>query len=207
MSRSVVLVVLLLASFAFAEDRPVSEAPTVVGEQSESPEVAALVREGYEFLALGNYEGAIRKFRAALKLDPGHRKAKYGVGACFIKRGQYKEALAVHEALYKLYSTDFELLNNFAWMLATAKDPVYRDTDRAIQLARDAILIAPDNHHVWSTLSEAHYAAGQFDKSYKAAVEALRLSGVNGAATGNVSDYERQVDKSKRAMEAFSLLD
>lgn len=198
--RSWFLLVLLLGGaccVAFAD-----ESPPVVDRDAD-----AAVRQGYEFVLLGNYDGAIRAFRAALRADPGNRKAKFGIGACFIKRGQYKEAMAIHEALYKQYPGDFELLNNFAWLLATASDPAYRDPERAIRMARDALLSAPGNHHVASTLSAAYYAAGDFDRALQSAQEALRLAEVNGAAEANVLEYIRQVEKCRRAVDAFTLMD
>src|SRR5262249_51542834 len=68
--------------------------------------------------------------------------------------------------------TDFGALNSLAWLLATCTDAKLRDPDRAVELAKKAVELAPKAGAIWNTLGVAHYRAGD----WKAAVTALNKS-------------------------------
>jgi len=53
--------------------------------------------------------------------------------------------------------------------LATCSEPKLRDPDKAVELAKKAVQLAPKDGNYWSTLGVAHYRAGD----WKAAVVAL----------------------------------
>ena len=58
------------------------------------------------------------------------------------------------QQLAELDPADYQQLNNMAWVYATATDPQFRDAPKAIDLAQQALVISPYNHHIWSTLSK-----------------------------------------------------
>jgi len=62
--------------------------------------------------------------------------------------------------------------NNLAWFLATCTDPKFRDSGRAVELAKKALQMAPKRDVFWKTLGVAHYRAGD----WKSAVVALEKS-------------------------------
>jgi tetratricopeptide (TPR) repeat protein len=64
------------------------------------------------------------------------------------------------------------VLNHFAWFLATCREVKFRDTAKAVELAKKATEQAPKVGGHWNTLGVAHYRAGDwkaavagFDKS------------------------------------------
>jgi tetratricopeptide (TPR) repeat protein len=59
-----------------------------------------------------------------------------------------------------------------AWVLATAADPARRDAVGAVELARKAVELVPNNSSVWNTLGTALYRAGD----WPGAIEPLRKS-------------------------------
>jgi uncharacterized protein HemY len=61
---------------------------------------------------------------------------------------------------------------DYAWMLAAAAEPGYRDPKRAIALANELIENSPMVRDVWTTLGVAHYRAG----AWKDATAALEKS-------------------------------
>jgi serine/threonine protein kinase/Tfp pilus assembly protein PilF len=77
------------------------------------------------------------------------------------------------------------LLNEFAWLLATASDLKFRDPPRAVALAKEAVENAPSFGDKWKTLGVAYYRVGDW-KSATAAFEkseslaAGRFTGVSG---------------------------
>ncbi len=189
-------------------------APLLRGEETSSPVQEMISQEAkdelslaHRFLVDGRNEDAIRGFRKALEIQPGLKQAKFGIGTALIQSGKYREAAAIHEKLLEQYPDDFELLNNTAWMYATSKDAAFLNPRRAIQLARQAIVIAPKQYQVWSTLSAAYYSAHQFDRALQAAEEALRIGIANSAPQANVTRYEEQVGQCRKAAEAFALLE
>jgi tetratricopeptide (TPR) repeat protein len=99
------------------------------------------------------------------------------------------------------------VLNNLAWLYATTTDLSIRDGNRAIALAQEALLIQPDDHHVWSTLSAAHYIVGNYDRALRAAEEAVRLGERMEMNPEGLQNYRQQAQRCRQAAEALSILD
>jgi tetratricopeptide (TPR) repeat protein len=60
--------------------------------------------------------------------------------------------------------------NDLAWVLATCSDPKVADGRRAVELARKAVELAPDDRNYWNTLGVAYSRIGD----WKGAVQAWR---------------------------------
>lgn len=181
----------------------VSGATTAV----QTNEVDALASRGLELLASGQLQAAESVFKQALRKDKSHRKALFGLGTTYIEMRRYKEAETVLLELLRQYPGAVEGLNNLAWMYATASDPAYRKSEKALRYAQDAVLLQPNAFELWNTLSEAYYVLGEYDKAKRAAEQALRLSIEKGAPQRVVGDYRRQLEKCTRAAEALSIVD
>ncbi len=63
-------------------------------------------------------------------------------------------------------------MNNLAWLLATHPEPELRDPPRAVELAKKAVDLAPNEGTNWNTLGVAQYRAGDWND----AIEALQKS-------------------------------
>ena len=111
-------------------------------------------------------------------------------------------------ALVEDYPEDYQTLNNLAWVYATSKDSAHRDAKKAIDLAQQALVLAPYDHHVWSTLSEAYYVAGEYEKANRAILHLVTLATTKGAKMTEkmVQTYNDQIQKCRRAIEAEKLL-
>jgi len=180
--------------------------PTATAPAVADPRVKQLGEAGLEALRRERPEEALRIFDEALKLDPTNRSVRFGIGTAYIKLERYKEAFALLEAMSRENPADYFLKNNLAWMYATAKDHSLRNGAKAVALARDALLLAPKDYHVWSTLAESYYILGQYDKALRAAEQALQLA----QQTGNeatVKEYRAQIRKFQRAAEAMSIFE
>ena len=139
--------------------------------------------------------------------DPVNKQARFGLGTAYIQLQQYKDALAVLEPMVKEFPKDYFLKNNIAWLYATAKDFSIRNGAKAVQFAQDALLIAPGDFHLWSTLSEGYYISGKYDKALRAAEVALKLSFDSPTGADSVEEYRRQVEKNRKAAQAMSVLE
>lgn len=163
--------------------------------------------QGYAALAQGQPTNAVALFRRVLAADPGNRSAKYGISAAYIRMDKFRESIAILNALIEQYPDDFVLKNNAAWLFATVQDPTHRDPARALSLAREALLLAPQHYSVWSTLAEAHYSSGDYERALKCAQEALRLAQEARVPAAKATEYQEQIRRCERALEAFSILE
>ena len=170
------------------------------------PELETLIR-AESLMKAGARVEALTLLRAVLKRDVHHARALTMVAIILTELGRQRDALQLFKQLAEQNSQDYVVLNNLAWLLATASEPTLRDPAQALVWARQALLLAPDNYSVWSTLAEAYYRNGRYDRSLRAAEVALRLATEQKADGPQLSTYSDQVRKSQEAVTAFSLVD
>ena len=85
----------------------------------------------------------------------------------------YEQALAGLRRVFSPKTPELQkTLNAYAWMLATAADPRFRDPRRAIELANEVVRNTPRIREIWTTLGAAHYRAGD----WKEAIAAIEKS-------------------------------
>jgi len=191
----------------------VPEAPPPAAESNpadpNSPErlAAPQVDEGYAEFRSRNFEAAIAAFQRALKIHPGDRRARFGLGTAYISNQEYVKAREMLESLAKDYPDDYTVKNNLAWLYATAADPKVRDGASALRYAQEVVIMAPRDHHVWSTLAEAYFVNEKYEEALRAANEALRLLRAQTRDPAILKDYERQVAKCQLAVQALSILE
>lgn len=175
--------------------------------QAREAEIDQAVEDAYKLARGGRMQQAVAAFNAVLQKAPANAKARFGLGTMYIQMEQYTNALGVMEPMMLESPKDYSLKNNVAWLYATAKDSSIRNGKKAVALAQEALVLAPRDFHVWSTLAEGYYVLGQYDRAFRNAEEALRLAQLAGADRPTLADYERQLQKSKRAAEAMSLME
>jgi predicted Zn-dependent protease len=142
-----------------------------------------------------------------LGTDPKNRVARTTRSIVLTTQFRYAEAIAVLESLMMDYPNDIGILNNLAWVFATASDRSLRDGVRAVELAKSALISSPRNFHVWSTLSEGYYVTGSFKRAVHSATEALKLGTQAGASAKDILIYREQMRKAQRALVAFQIVE
>jgi len=95
----------------------------------------------------------------------------------------WRQALAVLTGLLEAEPGSPELrqlwcdcANDLAWLWANHPDPVHRDPDAAVAMARRMVEQCPDAEVYWNTLGAAHYRAGD-DTSAVAALDRAKALG------------------------------
>ena len=146
-------------------------------------------------------------FEKALAQMPANRRGRFGLSTALIQDNKYKEALAILEQMLKETPKDYVLMNNLAWIYATARDLKTRNGARAVALAQDALMINPIDCHVWSTLAEAYFISGRYDKALRNAEQALRLGRETNADAKLLDQYQIQVERCRKAAESSSILE
>jgi tetratricopeptide (TPR) repeat protein len=88
------------------------------------------------------------------------------------KLGDYAGALADYERAYEERSEDPNILNRLAWSLATCPDGRYRDGQRAVRLAQQAVELARCGPTL-DTLAAACAEVGDFEQAVRQQEEAI----------------------------------
>ena len=190
---------------------PVSSAPKgpdyEADQEKLTPGAQATLRQANKYLRDKQLEAAVAAYNDVLKEAPANRRARFGLGTTYIQMGRHQEALDILEAMLKEFPSDYTLKNNTAWLYATASDEQFRDGDRATLLAQEALFLEPNDYRVWSTLAEAHFVAGRFEKAEKAAREALQLGAQLRAGAFELEGYKTQIRRCREAAKALSVID
>jgi tetratricopeptide (TPR) repeat protein len=156
-----------------------------------------------------DFESAMSAYERVLEIDPKNKQALYVVSHVYIDAKAYGKAETLLLQLIEENPEDFKLKNNLAWLYATAEDPKYRNGIKAIAIAQEAMVLAPNDHHVWSTLSEAYYISGDYEKAHRAIVHMASLAARYGQdiTKEQVDSYNEQIRKCKRAWDTQKMLE
>lgn len=160
-----------------------------------------------EHLQNKRYLETIEGARKIIRKDPQHIPARFVAANALIALNRYEAARTLLVQMLERFPTHAGLLNNLAWMYATASDPAQRRPQEAVELARRALVIEPGDYHIWSTLAEAYFACRQFDRALRTAEEALRMAKDRNAPQPQIATYEQQVAKCREAVTAYSIFD
>lgn len=172
-------------------------APAAAGSSVTTTEITSLLSSGRQFLQQGKWAEAMALFEKVRSADASNQEAAFGLSAAFIETDRLPEALPLLERLYRELPDNSMVRNNLAWVYAKAKDPAVRNPEKAVKLAREAVLDVPADASVWNTLAEAYFACGKFDRAVRAAESALRLNMLAGVT--NVAPSRELVLRCKRA--------
>lgn len=137
----------------------------------------ALLNRGVVHEKTGKSADAVKDYTAAIKVDPKYAAA-YGNRA-FSRRtlGRYTEAIADLRKAIELSPGNYQLVNDLAFTLATAKDDSVRNGPEAVALAEQAISMAAEEHwNTLDTLAVARAAVGDYDAAVEAVDKALSLA-------------------------------
>ncbi len=177
--------------------------------RTDEDRIEFLINVAQVYFEEKDYESAVSAYERVLEIDPTHQQANYIIGHVYIEAGRFANAEKQLTKLAEENPEDFKLLNNLAWLYATAADPKIRDGAKAVEIAQRAMVLAPNDHHVWSTLSEAYYVMGEYEKAHRAINQMARLASRYGKNITEeaVADYNEQIRKCKRAWDTQKMLD
>ena len=136
---------------------------------------------GLALAQTGQFADAIPHFRSALKLAPDDAEARYYLGEALVMNGQPKEGLAEWREGLRRKPDSVQILNDEAWLLATARDASLRNGVEAVTLAQRAVqLSASRQPAILATLAAAYAETGQFAKAIETEQQAATLAGQQG---------------------------
>ncbi len=119
---------------------------------------------------------AIDLYSQILEKDPKNGEALRGRANSYLGMGKHVEAVADFRRAYELDPDDPNMLNNYAWVLATSPEESIRDGQRAIELAMHACEITDYKEaHILSTLAAAYAESGDFENAMKWSQKAIDM--------------------------------
>jgi len=146
-------------------------------------------RMGASFLATGKWQEAIACFKGILGSGRSRADVYASLGVAYSQEGRYGLAIDSWTKAAQLEPNSSMVLNNLAWVLATADDPNVRDVTRALALAqRSCELTFYNGAEALDTLAAAYAAAGKFPDAVATAEKAL-----NAAKTVGREDLAREI--------------
>jgi tetratricopeptide (TPR) repeat protein len=204
----------IFSSICFAQNNTTNSAQTNSKLTTETAEerINFLLQVGSAYFSEKDFESAVSAYERVLEIDPNHQEALFILGHISISAKQYEKAEALIKKQIKNDPDNFKLFNNLAWLYATAEDPAFRDGKKAIKYAQEAMALAmalaPNDHHVWSTLSEAYYVSGEYEKAYEAIVHMANVASRHGSGLTKeaVDSYNEQIRKCKRAWDTEKVI-
>jgi tetratricopeptide (TPR) repeat protein len=121
------------------------------------------------------YPGLVENLlQQQLEKNPENIATLIKVATAYQKMNKYKEAFDICEKMLQLDESNPLVLNNFAWLLATAPDGNLRDPKKAIMLAEKAVSFKKE----WGfldTLAEAYYSDGSYQLAIDTIKEAISI--------------------------------
>ncbi len=192
---------------AAGEAIPLLPAGPAAVRDPQEVKLAYYIDEGFFETSIKNYEAAVAAFRKALEISPHHPKALFGMGTAMISSAREREAEEVLRQASRIHPKDYMIQNNLAWLYATARDPSVRNGQAAVAVGRQALILNPSDFHVWSTMAEAYYVSGDYERALRFANEALRMARMSGQPSQVMDEYRLQVQRCGDAAQALRILE
>jgi Tfp pilus assembly protein PilF len=147
----------------------------------------------------GDADAALAHLAEAVRLEPEEAAHRANLGSVLQELGREAEAIDAYREALRLGARSPALLNNLAWLLATAKRAGDRAPEEAVQLAREAAEATGfGKAGILDTLAVAYAAAGRTQDAVRTAETALELAEAGGdaeltaAVRGRLEGYLRK---------------
>ena len=131
-------------------------------------------RMGTALLATGKNVEAIKYLTEALRISSNDAGLYEKLGNAYAQSGRYEQAIQNWTKTAELKPDSANVLNNLAWLLATANNTFVQDANKAIELAHHACELTDYNEPSYmDTLAVAYAAAGRFKDAVMTAQQAV----------------------------------
>ncbi len=153
----------------------------------------ALSNRGIALVSQKKFDAAISDFNKALRIDQKSPVVLSNRAGAWQGKKNFEKAMADHEAAFELAPEMTDVLNAFAWFLATCPEEKFRDSERAIKLIRVALEKSGETGELLDTYAAA--LAGNDD--FAAAVE-KQSSAVKLSSSESKAEYESRLELYKQ---------
>jgi serine/threonine protein kinase/tetratricopeptide (TPR) repeat protein len=127
-------------------------------------------------------DAAVAAYRKAIELNPRFAIAYYNLGATLHDQQKLDDAIAAYRRAIDLNPKTVNAhtglrraLANKGWDLANHPDPKLRDPERAVELVKEAVELAPQSVLAWQYLGWIQFRAGNWTASIEALEKSCKL--------------------------------
>ena len=148
--------------------------------------------------AIKIYDKLVKDLRAVVIRTGSNDRSAFLLSSSLRSRGDACLSLSLHDQAVKDYTEALKfqpendgILNNLAWVLATAADESVRDGKRAIKLATKAAELTDHKAaHILSTLASGYAEEGDFENAIKWVSKALEITETDEQRTSLTKELE-----------------
>ena len=142
-----------------------------IAERKDEEKIREHIRKGISFAEKGVWDGAIKEYKEAVRIDPNNFVAQYNLGFIFLKKGIADEAIEPFRNALRINPNYAEAHSNLGQALA-AKGML----DEAIEEYKNALALNPNLAATHYNLGNAYVKKGLIDEAIKEYKEALRIT-------------------------------
>jgi tetratricopeptide (TPR) repeat protein len=135
----------------------------------------AFRKTGAQVEAIAAYEETISACKELIRRFPYEHDGYMCWGRAVAGMGAPNEAVAAWERAVQPGAEHAGVANGVAWFLATASEPRIQNPTQAVELAKKAVALQPQNAAFWKTLGAAYYRAGQWLNAVAALEKSMQL--------------------------------
>ena len=121
----------------------------------------------------GDYDQAIADYTKAIDINPRYTNAYRNRATIWSQKGDYARAIEDYGTVLEL-KPSYRVYNHLAWILMTCPDAKYRNGEKALQLAKNAVAIKREVISL-ATLAAAYAETGEFDEAATTQREVVEL--------------------------------
>ncbi len=142
------------------------------------------------------YQESIKAFKKVLELEPNNEAALSGLGIVYENMKMFAQCDSIYEVALQRLPDNPLILNNYSYSLAERD----KDLQRALQMARRAIELSPDNAAYLDTYGWVLYKLGRYQEAVKYIKRSIELRDDSAVVIEHLGDVYKAMGDLENAL-------